>query len=1028
MYKIFIIKPILFLLLYFFEIGYVQSQTTASDINFERITAQMGLSHSEVTFICEDSWGFMWFCTKNGLNRFDGTSFVKYFHDPSNSNSLPSSTIHNMVEDEHKNFWIATNNGIAYFNPFTNSFTNYLNAPDKRKELKGNFFHVMLDRAHTLWISSNSYLSKFNSNNKTFTHYPVDLGQSLAITRNDNVFMPFEDSKGRMWLPTSYGIKLFNRQTGQFISYHFTETNKASAENAVIKFDEDKSGIIYATTWGGGLLKFNEAKNIFENIVLARTIPADNYHFLLNIIFDILIDGDNTWLATTLGLVKMKTADIKPGQPVTNYKLYKHNSEIEQSLPSNEVKHLFKDRSGTIWIGTDGICKIDKRKQQFISIRNPMTGNEKINVSAFTKEIDGKAGSYILAGINLYIADSTLGKITPVNFTKWIETRNYGQMIWDIATGKNHFWLATTNGLLQLNKEKKVIAHYTFKESDSSSIPGQRLWKVYEDSKGLVWASTVRHGISILNPETKRIKNYFHLNGSPNSLFNQYTSSFFEDRQSNIWFGGNNQLYCYIRQFNQFEVYPFIIKTNNNEQAPSTPNPFLQDASGNIWTINEKGLSKFNPDTKQITGIYISPQEFNGYNCVAAGKDGMIWSGGANGLFRYDTILKQLKKFTAMDGLVSNNKFDALYSLPNGEMLLSGEGYITRFNPSSLSGNDFIPPVVITNIQLNGKDTFLYPDAHLRIKNNSGIAFEFAALNYSNAENNQYRYMLKGGDKNWIDAGGKRFITYSQLSPGTYTFMVMGSNNDGVWNKTPATFTFTVLPPFWRTWWFIGLLLLFISTSLYLLYRYRLRKALEMERLRTRIATDLHDDIGATLSSISMYSEAVKNQLKDKMPQLETVLDKMGTNSRDMVTSMSDIVWAINPDNDEGEKLIKRMENYAGDICAVKNIRLQFKADDKLQTISLPLEHRKNIYLIFKEAVNNAAKYADAKNIWVQLTLSGKALNLLIKDDGKGFNQATVHKGNGLKNFGARAKEIKGNIIIDSVAESGTTVSLQCSI
>ena len=259
MYKIFIIKPILFLLLYFFEIGYVQSQTTASDINFERITAQMGLSHSEVTFICEDSWGFMWFCTKNGLNRFDGTSFVKYFHDPSNSNSLPSSTIHNMVEDEHKNFWIATNNGIAYFNPFTNSFTNYLNAPDKRKELKGNFFHVMLDRAHTLWISSNSYLSKFNSNNKTFTHYPVDLGQSLAITRNDNVFMPFEDSKGRMWLPTSYGIKLFNRQTGQFISYHFTETNKASAENAVIKFDEDKSGIIYATTWGGGLLKFNDA-------------------------------------------------------------------------------------------------------------------------------------------------------------------------------------------------------------------------------------------------------------------------------------------------------------------------------------------------------------------------------------------------------------------------------------------------------------------------------------------------------------------------------------------------------------------------------------------------------------------------------------------------------------------------------------------------------------------------------------------------------------------------------------------------
>lgn len=197
---------------------------------------------------------------------------------------------------------------------------------------------------------------------------------------------------------------------------------------------------------------------------------------------------------------------------------------------------------------------------------------------------------------------------------------------------------------------------------------------------------------------------------------------------------------------------------------------------------------------------------------------------------------------------------------------------------------------------------------------------------------------------------------------------------------------------------------------------------------RLRMAKDLHDDIGATLSSISMYSEAVKNQVKEKLPHLETILDKMGENSRDMVTGMSDIIWAINPDNDEGGKLISRMEDYARDICAVKDIQLHFNAADTISQVKLQLECRKNIYLIFKEAMNNAAKYAGAKNIQVQLGLNGAAINLMIKDDGKGFNEATVRKGNGLKNLEARAKEIKGNIIIDSVEGSGTTVSLQCRI
>jgi len=197
---------------------------------------------------------------------------------------------------------------------------------------------------------------------------------------------------------------------------------------------------------------------------------------------------------------------------------------------------------------------------------------------------------------------------------------------------------------------------------------------------------------------------------------------------------------------------------------------------------------------------------------------------------------------------------------------------------------------------------------------------------------------------------------------------------------------------------------------------------------RFRMAKDLHDDIGATLSSISMYSDAIKDQVKEKLPHLENVLNKMGENSRDMVTGMSDIIWAINPDNDNTNKLVSRMEDYARDICAVKDMQLHFKADGTFSPVKLQVEQRKNTYLIFKEAVNNAAKYAGAKNIWIELSLNDKEINLLVKDDGNGFNEVTARRGNGLKNFEARAKEINGNIAIDSKEESGTTVSLMFSI
>jgi signal transduction histidine kinase len=221
---------------------------------------------------------------------------------------------------------------------------------------------------------------------------------------------------------------------------------------------------------------------------------------------------------------------------------------------------------------------------------------------------------------------------------------------------------------------------------------------------------------------------------------------------------------------------------------------------------------------------------------------------------------------------------------------------------------------------------------------------------------------------------------------------------------------------------------LFVAFTLYLIYRFRLHQVLKMERMRMRLATDLHDDIGSTLSSISMYSEAVKKQVRDKMPQLENVLDKMGENSRKMVSSMSDIVWAVNPANDQGIKLFERMEAYASDACAVTETRLHFDCEMEMHSLSFPPDYRKNIYLIFKEALNNALKYANAQDIRITIERKGPRLHLVIKDNGKGFDTGTEYDGNGLRNMKTRAKEIHGELILLSAVRSGTTIDLYCKM
>jgi ligand-binding sensor domain-containing protein/signal transduction histidine kinase len=950
--------------LLFWCMGSAMAQPHTGKLHFNQLSVKNGMSSNLVHCLLQDSQGFVWIGTANGLNRYDGIGFKQVMQ----QTGLPGNDINNLAEAPNGERWIGTSQGAARLNPFTNSVAHYF---------LGSDCYVFVDKKGTVWITSGSQLNRFDAASNSFAHYPVNLGQQLNITRNFNIASPFEDSRGRFWLPTSYGVQRFDRQTGQFKSWRFPEQGKAIGENAITAIEEGSDGYIYAATWGAGLLRWDSAADRFDPIRLAQP-PGAPTAVSVNIVRQLLPDGDRLWLATDNGLVQTTWQALRPGSPVANYTLYTHQNSDDRSLGGSYLQCLLKDRAGNIWCGGQGISWFNPAQQVFATLRNLSHKGKPFAPTAFVADRFGNPNNYLFGTYDLYGVDQPPGTLHPYRFEQAMYNKDFGSVVWDIAAGKNGYWLATTNGLLQLDANKRLVKKYPGRIDGEGTLPGERLWKVMEDSRGWVWAATVRHGIGLVNPATGNIQSFFHKKEMPNSLFNQYTSAFLEDRQGNVWTGANGKLYCWQVATGRFAVYP--LKGFGNQQ----PRPLAQHPDGWIWLVSDKGLHRFNPVGQQLLAVAQHP-ELTGGDCATVDQQGHIWVGTHNGLFRFDTAAKQLKKFTAQNGLESGDNFNALYTMPNGDLLLGGDGYITRFNPQRLRGNSFVPPVVITRIQVNGRDSSLAPNGTFRLPYHSSIGFEFAALNFANAEKNQYQYRLEGIDNNWIPANGQRNVLYGELPPGRYVFWVKGSNDDGLWNETPASFAFMIPTPWYRSAWFIVPALLLLAALLYAAYRYRLRQLLAMERLRTRIATDLHDDIGATLSSISMYSEAVKNQLKGQNPQLENVLHKMGESSRDMVTSMSDIVWAINPGNDDGAKLVKRMESYAADLCAVRGIQLHFAADEKAAAWQLPLEHRKNIYLIFKESVNNAVKYAGAANIWVQLARQGKTISLTVKDDGKGL-------------------------------------------
>jgi signal transduction histidine kinase len=336
--------------------------------------------------------------------------------------------------------------------------------------------------------------------------------------------------------------------------------------------------------------------------------------------------------------------------------------------------------------------------------------------------------------------------------------------------------------------------------------------------------------------------------------------------------------------------------------------------------------------------------------------------------------------------------------------------------------------VVISSFKVFDKEIPI-GNGHLNLKyDENRLSFEFAALSFFRNQKNRYAYMLEGVDRNWVFSDTRRYVTYSKLEPGNYTFKVKACNSDGVWNETGTQMQITITPPWWRQTWFVILCFAIGIAIIYFIDRMQRNRKKQMEEVRARISRDLHDDMGSTLQSISVMSEIVRMKSKsDNGQESIPLIEKIGSASREMIDKMTDIVWAVNPQNDHFENIILHMRAFGGELLAGKDIALHFKAESGLNNIRLSMEKRKSFFLVYKEALNNAYKYSGAQNVNVDISRTNHTLTLVVEDDGVGFN---MHEdrlktgGNGLKNMNSRAAELNGSISITSAPGEGTKVCL----
>jgi signal transduction histidine kinase/CheY-like chemotaxis protein/ligand-binding sensor domain-containing protein len=813
-------------------------------LKFKNLSTTQGLSINNATCILQDRNGFIWIGTRDGLNKYDGYNFtvyrsqpedsssisanfvwsmkedkegniwvgtvggglnkyisrtdkfIRYRHNRSDAGSVSHNTIQSIVEDRNGNIWMGTANGLDLYDKINNSFIHYRHSPTDSKSIAdNNIYKLFEDSRGNLWVGTRSGgLDVFDRKQKVFTHYQFDPNDTQSISEN-SILTIFEDRDRNIWIGTdSKGLNLFDSNTKKFTRFFHDPNNHSGLGNNTIRcINEDANGLIWLGTENGGISLYDKKNKTFYNY---KQDDSDPSGISSNSIWDIYRDRKgNTWVATFHSGVDF--LDIEPAK----FARYAKEPNNKNSLGHNSVNSFLEDDQGNIWIGTDGggITMFNRKKNLFKSYRSqPGQSGPASDVVLTLKQARNKE---ILIGTfrgGLNGLDPVTGRFKRYPVDSITKKGTSADMIGDLIEDKyGNWWIGTwQGGLNYYDKNNNTYTHYNHDATNPKGISAPSVNSLFLDSKENLWIGTMGGGLDLFDKRNNNFIIYKHNASDPRSLSNDIVNTVLEDSKGRLWIGTNNGLNFFDPLTGKFTRY------FEKDGLPSNViQGILEDGKGKLWMSTNKGLSCFDPGSLTFRNY-----DFND------GLQGPVFNHGA--------FLKST----------------------NGEMLFGGSGGFNVFHPDSLRPNTFVPPVFITDFQVFNKsikvgekngllDVNINESRSLTLSYKESVfSFEFAALNYTLQEKNQYAYKLEGFDQEWNMVGKQRKATYTNLDPGNYVFRVRASNNDGLWNNEGVSVSIRITPPFWLTWWFRLILVSLMVGGCIAFYKYRVRSIKNQRR------------------------------------------------------------------------------------------------------------------------------------------------------------------------------------------------------
>ena len=996
---------------------------------FEEIRFPEGTAVRDVRKVLQDNNGFVWMAGSHGLYRYDGHDFKLFRYDPRDPNSIIDTDLLSLYLHADTLLCIGGVHGISLMDVRTGKVTNIsCDLEGNPLELINDFFS---DSDETIWMGGlNGLYSLAPDMSGVNCHHleilPTTDGNPAYSRR---VYCMAENSRDNnlLMLGTEYGLVAFDKKKNLlYKGYPNTKATFWRSHPAIYKFIED-GDYLWALCWISGMPRFDMVNEQWEN--LAYPQPGDRLETTDNVwaVSDFMVKNDREfWLCDLdrgLFLFDKKTEHMKP---------------LEQSSRCAVLQksglRIFMLRDGSLWLGNnEGLWRQNRKAHRFVALDIPFSHKW---VSAVLH--DATTDEYYF-GLNWesYGVSSWNGLQRKWTFYQTGIERDKMLNSHDIIKdSEGVIWVATSQrGLWYLDKNDRLLKPFSLPDRTPLEMEDETIYKIFEDRCGNLWLGTRTEGVVRINSQRTRVDYYrYHPQDSTGMIAGTHITAIAEDRWGRIWIGNQKGFCTFDPQTETFsqEIARQLYETG---VRPGKIYSMVTDSTGSVWmTATGQGLIQIRETEKNRFHFKIFQTDDGlkdlSVRYMTTDMQGNLWLMN-NGLLYFNPYDESFLFTDERNGLLNHVGGDDRITVDHyGNLFVGRQMGVKWSEKAKMESMPHILNLIIENILIDGKPVYHSSRGTgkirlSKIRNGSNVTFDFTAICFDEYDQVRYRYRLEGLETAWSPPVKTTEARYANLPQGAYRFVVDVAYK-GNWMKLNRSVDFTITPPFWETKWFAALLAVLVSAILYLIYRIRVYHLEKQERIRLKIASDLHDDIGSTLSSISIMSELLQSQ-----PQLfrdnsyaEGLVRTIGENACNMLESMDDIIWSVNPSNDRFSNLVLRIREYVIPLFESKEIRFTIKAPDTIASLHLSMEVRRNVFLIVKEAVNNMVKYSDCTTALIDFSCTHSWLKVTVSDDGKGFDTSRDTHRNGLRNMKVRAEKIGGDLTVCSAPGKGTTVAL----